>query len=128
MVLAHYGIQQDEVSLTMLCGTDLSGTALDDIAIVARRFKLSAERSHLFKLKELQEAVTNGIPAIVHVDAVSLYQDPDPVPLGHLVVVVQADANIVIHDPAAGAAQEIARETFEAAWQVYRNGAVLIWR
>lgn len=128
MVLAYYGIQQDEVTLTMLCGTDVSGTALEDIANVARRFKLSAERSRLENLTEAQGWLARGIPFIADVDAVSLYEQEDPVPAGHLVVVIQVDEQVIFHDPERGAIQKVERKNFDAAWQKYRRGAVLIWQ
>ena len=128
MVLAYYGIRQDEVTLSVLCGTDISGTALEDLVNAAQRFNLSAERVRATGLAKVKEWLAQDIPLIAHVDAVRLYEQADPIPLGHLVVVLRANEHVILHDPAVGASQKIEHKTFDAAWQVYRRGAVLIWQ
>lgn len=128
MVLAYYGIEQDEVTLTMMCNTDLSGTALEDMVSVAQHFRLSAKRSRLTGYDELEQNLEDGIAVIAHVDATNLYEQSDAAPLGHLVVVLSVNEIIIVHDPAKGAEQRIPRVLFENAWNTFRKGVVKVWK
>lgn len=128
MVLAYYGHEADEVSLTVLCGTNVFGTGLSDLANAAQQLGLRAEHTHCESLAEITDALARNIPPIAMVDAVKLYNMGDAAPLGHVVVVIAASAlETVYHDPLTGSGLSAPTEIFLRAWEAFARGVVLIW-
>jgi predicted double-glycine peptidase len=128
MVLAYYGHQADEVSLTILCSTNVFGTGMSDLANAARQSGFRAEHTHCESLAELTAALASDIPPIVMVDAVKLYHMSEAIPSGHVVVVVAANASeIVYHDPLIDSRLSVSTKIFLRAWESFARGMVLIW-
>lgn len=128
MVLAYYGHETDEVSLTMLCGTNVFGTGLSDLTNAARQLGFRAEYTHCESLADLTDALARSIPPIAMVDAAKLYHVGEITPLGHLVVVIGASVSeIVYHDPLIDRELRVTTEIFLRAWEVFARGVVLIW-
>lgn len=129
MVLEYWGFQQDEVSLSMLCGTTLAGTGLAEIAEAARRLGFEAEWKRSVKFSDLIDALKREIPVMVMVDARLLHEIEMPLPLGHLIVIFAIDTNTIFyHDPEAGAKRIVTRSIFTQAWGNLRKGMVIVWR
>lgn len=128
MVLAYYGHETDEVSLTMLCGTNVFGTGLSDLVNATQQLGFRAEHTYCESLAELTDALARSIPPIAMVDAVKLYNMSETAPLGHIVVVIAASAlEIVYHDPLIDSGLSVSTEIFLRAWEVFARGMVLIW-
>lgn len=72
MVLAYWGYETDEVSLSMLCGTDLFGTSAKQIVGAAQRLGFQCEYKFKRPYSALALALRNGVPPIVSVDAAIL--------------------------------------------------------
>lgn len=129
MVLAYYGIEQDEVTLTMLCRTNVFGTSLDAITTAATQLGLNAEWIHAERLSDAMNLLTQETLLIAHVDAVRLYQLDKDITVGHLIVLLAVqETAIYFHDPEAGADRSVALADFEAAWSKFEKGMVAIWR
>jgi len=128
MVLVYYGHETDEVSLTILCGTNVFGTGLSDLANAAQQLGFRAEHTYCESLAELTDALARGIPPIAMLDAARLYNMSGVVPSGHVVVVIAANASeIVYHDPLINGRLSVSTEIFLQAWKVFARGMVLIW-
>jgi len=129
MVLEYWNFQQDEVSLSMLCGTTIAGTGLAEIAEAARKLGFEAEWKRNAKFNELTNALTRGVPAMTIVDARLLHDIEMPLPVGHLIVIIAIAANTIFyHDPEAGREQNVPRQIFIQAWENLRKGMVIVWR
>jgi ABC-type bacteriocin/lantibiotic exporter with double-glycine peptidase domain len=129
MVLEYWDFQQDEVSLSMLCGTTIAGTGLAEIAEAARKLGFEAEWKRNAKFSELTNALKRGIPVMAIVDARLLHDIEMPLPVGHLIVIIAIDANTIFyHDPEAGREQNVSRSKFIQAWENLRKGMVIVWR
>jgi ABC-type bacteriocin/lantibiotic exporter with double-glycine peptidase domain len=129
MLLEYDGLLQDEVSLTIQCGTTLAGTGLEEIAEAAWRLGLQAEWKTGAIFNDLTNAVRRGFPVIAMVDARSLHNVEWPVPIGHLIVIFAVEADkILYHDPEVGPEQSVSRKKFIASWEKLRTGMVTIWR
>lgn len=128
MVLAYYEYEADEVSLTILCGTNVFGTGLSDLANAAQQLGFRSEHTHCENLAELADTLARNIPPIAIVDAVKLYNMGEVIPLGHMVVVIAAGASeVVYHDPLINSGLSVSTEIFLRAWEVFARGMVLIW-
>lgn len=74
MVLKYFGIDQDEVSLTMLCRTTLAGTGLVEVVEAAQHFGFHGEWKIGAQIAALTTALKRGIPIIAVVDARVLHR------------------------------------------------------
>jgi hypothetical protein len=129
MVLEYLGVQQNEISLTMLCGTTLAGTGLAEIAEAAKRLGFSAEWKKNAKFSDLTNALKLGIPVMSMVDARLLHQTEMPIPIGHTIVSFAIDADTIFyHAPEIGREQKVSRRIFTATWENMRKGMVIVWR
>ncbi len=129
MVLAYYGHETDEVSLTMLCGTNVFGTSLSEIAGAARQLGFNASAAGSVGIATLQEAIDQAIPPIVLIDAGILTGKDDLRGFKHMIVIVGLDAmSVSYHDPQFGESRSVSVELFGEAWEAMRKGVVKIWR
>jgi ATP-binding cassette subfamily B protein len=129
MVLEYFGVLQDEVSLTMLCGTTLAGTGLVEIAEAARRLGFKAEWKRNAKFSDLTNALKRRIPVMAMVDARLLHVIEMPIPIGHMIVIFAIEADTIFyHDPEVGREQTISRHIFMTSWENMRKGMVIVWR
>jgi len=128
MVLAYYGHEADEVSLTMLCRTTVFGTSAKQAVMAARHLRFQARQAFFADEATLLVALADGIPPIVLVDADLLIGRDTSRRLRHMIVLLALDTTqVVYHDAEAGASQCIARQQFMRAWGAARRGVVLIW-
>jgi len=129
MALEYWGFQQDEVSLSMLCKTTVTGTGLAEIAEAAQELGFVAEWKRGAKISELTNALKQGIPVMAMVDARLLHDIEVPIPVGHMIVIVAIDTNTIFyHDPEVGSEQSVSRPIFSQAWENLRKGMVIIWQ
>lgn len=128
MVLAYYGIEQDEVTLTMLCRTTLFGTSARNIEQAALQFKLQVDYKYEATPEDLTSGLQRGVPAICFVDLSVLFDEGDKVGV-HAVVVCELKENeITYHDPKQGSNQKAQVEKFMGAWQGLKGELISIWR
>jgi ABC-type bacteriocin/lantibiotic exporter with double-glycine peptidase domain len=129
MVMEFFGVKQDEVSLTIQCGTTLAGTGLSELAEAAWRLGFQAEWKTSASFEDLTSAIERSIPAIAMVDARSLHDIEWAVPMGHLIVIIAIKADKVFyHDPEIGPEQSVSRTQFISSWEKLRTGMVTVWR
>lgn len=129
MVLEYYGVQEDEVSLSMLCRTTIAGTSLAEIAHAAELLEFHAEWKIHATQVEVRNALQQNRPVIVMADANALYGLATPTTQGHTIVVSAiSKAGVDFHDPAEGRDQFIPLNRFVVSWQNMRKGMVIIWQ
>jgi len=129
MVLAYYGIEQDEVTLTMLCGTNLFGTAARQISSVAQQLGLAARYAYFETLAAITEALANRIPVLVAVDVGELYEREEFKHQRHMIVVVEVtETTVRFHDPLMQANSTVTLDLFERAWEAAKKEVIAIWR
>lgn len=129
MVLEYYGVHEDEVSLSMLCGTTIAGTSLAEIAHAAELLEFHADWKIRATQVEIRNALQQNRPVIVMVDANALYELETPTTLGHTIVVSAiSKEGVDFHDPAEGRDQFIPLNRFAVSWQNMRKGMVIIWQ
>jgi ABC-type bacteriocin/lantibiotic exporter with double-glycine peptidase domain len=129
MVLEYCGVRQDEVTLTMLCKTTLTGTGLAEIYEAAQYLGLESEWKKQAKYSDLTAALKRGIPIITMVDASILYKLQASNPVGHMIVIFAiAGDEVFYHDPAIGPGQKTSRDIFMASWEALRKGMVILWQ
>jgi ATP-binding cassette subfamily B protein len=128
MVLDYWDFNQDEVSLSKLCGTTLAGTGLAEIAEAARTLGFEAEWKRNAKFNDLLNALKRSIPVMAIVDARLLHNIELPFPAGHMIVIFAIGKDLIFyHDPQAGQDRNVSRRIFVQAWENLRKGMVLIW-
>jgi ABC-type bacteriocin/lantibiotic exporter with double-glycine peptidase domain len=128
MVLAYWGYETDEVSLSMLCGTTVFGTSTKQIMNAARRLGFQCEYGFKSQYSSLTHALQNAVPPIVSVDAATLYQQWQPIYTKHDIVLVEIrQSKIVYHDPEVGSTLSVPPDIFREAWQRAKSEVILIW-
>jgi ABC-type bacteriocin/lantibiotic exporter with double-glycine peptidase domain len=129
MVLAYYGIEQDEVTLTMLCGTNVFGTSARQIVGVAQHFGPEARLTFFETLATLTAVLAEGIPVLAAIDAGEMYEREEFKHSRHMIVVLAVNATSVrCHDPIMGENVTVTLEAFERAWGAAKREVIRIWR
>jgi len=128
MVLAYWGHESDEVSLSMLCGTDIFGTSATQIANAARRLGFESEYASKYRFSALIRALRKGIPPIVAIAPDSLYLHSQRIHSKHAVVVLEIKrSSVVFHDPEIGSYRTVTPAPFKEAWLRFQNEVIFIW-
>jgi len=128
MVLAYWDHEADEVSLSMLCGTDVFGTSAKQIIGAAHSLGFEAEYKFKSRYSDLQNALKNGVPPIVAVNPNTLQQRAVRLQARHDIVLLSLVKNkILYHDPEVGQNLSIMPATFKEAWNEAQNEVILIW-
>jgi len=128
MVLAYWGYETDEVSLSMLCGTTVFGTSAKQIINAARRLGFQCEYGFNTQHASLTHALQNEVPPIISVDSDTLYQRWQPTYTKHDIVLVEIrQSKIVYHDSEVGSNLSMSSDIFKEAWQRTKNEVILIW-
>ncbi len=128
MVLKYFGVDQDEVSLTMLCRATLAGTGLAEVVEAAGHFGFRGEWKIGAKIADLTVALKRGTPIMTVVDARVLHRIEMPKPIGHMIVIFAMDDNTIFyHDPESGPNQIVSQPVFIASWENLRKRMVTIW-
>ena len=128
MVLAYYGHEADEVSLAMLCRTNVFGTRAK--AIVEAIQELGFEGDYTFgqDFSVLTEALSKSRPPIVTIDAGIVHQRPEWAGYKHMIVIIHAnDVTVTFHDPQVGSMLISRTELFLEAWKAKEKEVILIW-
>ncbi len=128
MVLACYGIEQDEVTLTMMCRTTLFGTSARNIEHAALQFKLQVEYKYEATREDFTNALQRDVPAICFVDLSVLFDEEEKVGVHAVVVCQMTGDEITYHDPKQGSSQKASVEKFMGAWQGLKGELISIWR
>ncbi len=129
MVLAYWGHEADEVTLSMLCGTDVFGTSAKQIIKAAQSLGFEAEYRFNSRYSDLQKALKNGIPPIVAVNPNTLQQRAIRLQARHDIVLLSIAKNrILYHDPEVGQDLFVLPAVFKEAWNDAQNEVILIWR
>ncbi len=129
MVLEYYGVHEDEISLSMLCGTTIAGTSLAEIARAAEHVGFHADWKIHATQAEIRNALQQNRPVITMVDANVLHELETPTALGHTIVVFAiTKEGVHYHDPEEGRDQVVSLSRFSASWQNMRKGMVTIWQ
>lgn len=128
MVLAYWGYETDEVSLSMLCGTDMFGTSAKQIMSAAQHLGFKCEYKFKRPYSSLKWVLRNAIPPIVSVDAAILYQLRQPTYTKHNLVLLETTrSKIVYHDPEVDSSLSVLPAVFKEAWQRAKSEVILIW-
>jgi hypothetical protein len=128
MVLAYWGYETDEVSLSMLCGTTIFGTSADRLIEVAQRFGFDGSGKRKNEYSILAGALKESIPPIVAVDPAILYERQESIYTKHDIVLLEITSRrVAYHDPAIGQNLLILPAKFKEAWQRTQNEVILIW-
>ncbi|MEK7728099.1 MAG: cysteine peptidase family C39 domain-containing protein [candidate division KSB1 bacterium] len=128
MVLAYWGHETDEVSLSMLCGTTVFGTSGMQIVNAAQRLGLEVEYPMESLYERLHLAVKEGVPPIVAIDATILYPQQEQRYTKHDIVLLEINTRrVVYHDPAVGSNLPVSPAVFKKAWQRTENEVIFIW-
>jgi ABC-type bacteriocin/lantibiotic exporter with double-glycine peptidase domain len=128
MVLAYWGQETDEVSLSMLCGTTVFGTSGKQICNAAAQMGFEVEYPWESEYASLLHAVDKGVPPIVAVDATILYPKQEQRYTKHDIVLVAITPHrVAYHDPAIGPNLLASPAVFKNAWRRTENEVILIW-
>lgn len=128
MALKYFGVDQDEVSLTILCRTTLAGTALAEVVEAAERLGFQGEWKIGAKIADLRAALKRGTPIMTVVDARILHGIEMPKPVGHMIVISSMDDNMIFyHDPEMGPDQIVSQSIFKTSWENLRSRMITIW-
>jgi ABC-type bacteriocin/lantibiotic exporter with double-glycine peptidase domain len=128
MVLKYFGIDQDEVSLTMLCKTTLAGTGLAEIVDAAQHLGFQGAWKIGALIADLTTTLKRGIPIMTVVDARVLHGVEMSKPSGHMIVIYSMDDNMIFyHDPEIGPNQLVSQSIFIESWENLRKRMVTIW-
>jgi ABC-type bacteriocin/lantibiotic exporter with double-glycine peptidase domain len=128
MVLAYWGYETDEVSLSMLCKTNVFGISADQLIEVAQRFGFDGYAERKSKYSFLTRALKESVPPIVAVDATILHEKQQSIYTKHDIVLLEITSRkVVYHDSAVGQNLLILPATFKEAWQCTQNEVILIW-
>lgn len=129
MVLAYYGIEQDEVTLTMLCHTNLFGTAAREMVQVVKGLGLQAQLNYFEPYSTLVAHLDAQRCVIVAVDAGELHAVNEYKHQRHMVTLVGAsESHIRLHDPLFGSDLAIQVATFQNAWTAAKQEMIAVWQ
>ncbi len=128
MVLAYWNYETDEVSLSMLCNTNIFGTSANQLVQAARRLGFESECVLERPYSSLIRTLKNGIPPIVAVNATILYEQQHRFYTKHDIVLLEiTPQQVAYHDPDVGQNLTVLPATFQQAWQAAQSEVILIW-
>ncbi len=128
MVLAYWGYETDEVSLTILCGTDVFGTSARHMMKAAQNLEFECEYRFKASYSALGAALSKRIPPIVAVNPNILHARPQRLYARHDIVLLDITrSGILYHDPEAGASLSVSPAIFKEAWQQAQKEVILVW-
>lgn len=128
MILAYWGYEADEVSLSMLCGTNVFGTSAEQLVEAAQRLGFEGYCKLWNEYSLLSEALKEKAPPIVAVDAAVLHGKQQRIYTKHDIILLEIIARrVVYHDSDVGQNLFVSSDLFEEAWQRARNEVILIW-
>jgi len=128
MVLAYWGYETDEVSLSMLCGTNLFGTSADQLVEAAQRLGFEGMNKLRGQYSFLTQLLKEKVPPIVAVDAAILHGKHERIYTKHDIVLLEITRReVVYHDSDVGQNLSVLPDLFQEAWQRARNEVILIW-
>jgi len=128
MVLAYWGHETDEVSLSIRCNTTVFGTAAKQVVDAARHLGFDGEYQFKCKFSALRRIVQNDIPPIVAVDPNLLYELPQRIYAKHVIVVIEIAQNqVIFHDPDVGNNLTVEPALFKRAWAASQNEVISVW-
>jgi ABC-type bacteriocin/lantibiotic exporter with double-glycine peptidase domain len=122
MVFSHLGLEFQEAELRTLCDCTPFGTEALKAVDAARRLGFSKTAKHRLAADELAAQVSHSVYPIVFVNLLPI----DGVKGQHAMVVMAVDqVNVTVSDPLQGE-RILPRATFDAAWAVMHNLAILV--
>ena len=128
MALKYFGVEQDEVSLTIRCRTTVAGTGLAEVVEAAQYWGFQGEWKIGAKIADLTTALKLGRPIMAVVDARVLHRIEMTKPMGHMIVILSMNNNMIFyHDPEIGPEQIVSQSIFTTAWENLRKRMVTIW-
>jgi len=128
MILAYSGYETDEVSLSMLCGTNVFGTSAEQLVEAAQRLGFEGYCKLWNKYSLLSAALKENVPPIAAVDATILHGKQQHIYTKHDIVLLEITASrVVYHDSDVGQNLFVSPVLFKEAWRRARNEVILIW-
>jgi ABC-type bacteriocin/lantibiotic exporter with double-glycine peptidase domain len=122
MVLAGLGLEITEAELRRACDTTPLGTDALQAVDCARSLGFAGTAKHTLTVTELATLIANGVHPIAFVSLLPIDGFRDTPAL----VVIEANANaVVVYDPLAGE-RRLPLPTFNAAWAMRHNLAIII--
>lgn len=122
MVLSSFDFDISEADLRTLCDCTSLGTDALQAVDAARRLGFTKTAKHTLSIDGLESLVADGHNPIVLVDLRPI----DGAKGTHALVVIDAsDTAVRVYDPAQGE-RLIARRTFNVAWAIQRNLAIVV--
>jgi len=128
MVLAYWGYETDEISLSMLCGTNVFGTSAKQLLNAAQQLGFKGEYRFKCQYSILSQSLRKHLPLIVAVDPNIIYQRQRHSYAKHDIVILEAKRDrIIYHDPEVGPNLSVLPAIFKDAWKQAQKEAILIW-
>jgi ABC-type bacteriocin/lantibiotic exporter with double-glycine peptidase domain len=122
IVLASLGLELSEAALRTLCDCTPFGTEALKAVDAARQLGFPQTVKHTLPTRELEAQVRRGIYPIVFVSTLPI----DGIKGGHALVVIDMDqAGVSVYDPQQGE-RLLPRTTFDYAWVMIHNVAILV--
>lgn len=122
MVLSGLGFDVPESELRRLCDCTVFGTTALKAVDAARHLGFAGTTKQTLSTDDLAACVGRGLYPIVFVNTLPI----DGIKGEHTFVVLEVnDVNVVVADPLSGE-RRLPRATFEAAWAMMHNLAILI--
>lgn len=128
MVLAYWGFEIDEISLSIQCGTTVFGTAAKQVVTAAQHLGFDSEYQFQSKFSILRRILRNEIPPIVAIDPNLLYELPQRIYAKHVIVVIEiTKSQVIFHDSNVGNNLTVDPALFKKAWSASQNEVILVW-
>lgn len=122
MVLAHFGIHEDESSLCTCCRSSYLGTAFQDAAACVQSYQLKGDVVSGSSLNELLDWLGQGLFPIA---SLNLFPLDARWAARAVVVVAMTDERVILLDPLVGRRQ-VDRMAFDQAWLMRRRKTLYI--
>lgn len=122
IVLGSFGLELSEVELRTLCDCTPFGTEALKAVDAARQLGFAQTVKHTLSAHELEVQVRQAVYPIAFVNTLPI----DGIKGGHAVVVVDIDQDgVSVYDPLRGQ-RLLPRTTFDTAWAMMHNVAILV--
>ena len=122
MVLAGFGLDVAESELRTLCDSTPFGTGALKAVDAARRLGFTGTAKHTLSAVELAAVVGRGSYLIAFVNVLPI----DGIKSEHAFVILEvSDTGVVVYDPLLGE-RTLPRASFDAAWAMMHNLAILV--
>lgn len=124
MVLSSFGLELQEAELRTLCDCTIYGTDALKAVDAMRNLGFSKTAKHTLSVDELKAQLNCGNYPIVFVNTLPI----DGIKGGHALVVIAVDqVHASVYDPLQGE-RLLPRATFDTAWAMMHNLAIIIQR